>query len=192
VSRVSKIVLIFEGWRDSSFARGFLVAAGINPRVIELRPNPGGSGHDWVKEQFVVEVGNLRRFSEGRGVLALLDEDGFGTQNRQREVETLLTERQLPPISAHEGRCLILPTRNIETWLYWLRGYKTGSLVAVDEADDYKQRPPIGSSRIRDEECRPAGETLHQLDHTRPPNACPPQLIFALTHLRVFLNTVRR
>ena len=166
VSRVTKIVLVHEGWRDSAFTRGFLVAAGIDPRAVDTRPNPGGSGHDWVKRQFVIEVANLARFWEGRGVLALLDEDGFGAATRQRELEDLLSERELPALSAQEGRCLLLPTRNLETWLYWLTGHKKNIALKVDEVTDYKRKgPPTGIGLIRNEDCRPVGETLHTLDH---------------------------
>ena len=127
MSRVSKVILVCEGWRDSAFARGFLTAAGIDGRAIDPKPNPGGSGHDWVKNQFVTEVANLLRFSEGRGVLGLLDEDGKGVTERLREIEGMLQARRLPLLSADSGRCLLLPTRNLETWLYWLTAQRRWS-----------------------------------------------------------------
>jgi hypothetical protein len=187
VSRISKIILVHEGWRDSAFARGFLRAAGIDGRAIDPRPNPGGSGHDWVKIQFAAEVANLMRFSEGRGVLGLLDEDGVGVTERQQEVEEVLRLRGLPRTSARDGRCLLLPTRNLETWLYWLT-----SRMTVDESTDYKRGGPPGNvPRIRNEDCRPAGEALHKLNHAHPPNGCPPMLVRALEDLREFVNAVR-
>ena len=193
VGRVSRIILVCEGWRDSAFARGFLVAAQVDPRAIESRQNPGGSGHDWVRKQFAAEVANLARFSEGRGVLALLDEDGQGAAVRQREVEEHLKECALGAISAQKGRCLLLPTRNLETWLYWLTAHRCGASVEVDETTDYKQMgPPKGLQRISNQDCRPAGETLHSLDHKQPPIGCPPMLVSGLGHLRAFLNAVRR
>ena len=193
MSRVSRIILVCEGWRDSSFARGFLAAAGVDERAIDSRPNTGGSGHDWVKNQFVEEVAGLIRFSEGRGVLGLLDEDGKGAAERERELEQLLKARGLPPISAQAGRCLLLPTRNLETWLYWLAAQRRGSALEVDEVTDYKKGPPPGDvPRIRNADCRPAGETLHRLNHTGLPPGCPPMLLRALSYLRAFVNAVRR
>ena len=192
MSRVSKIILVHEGWRDSAFARGFLGAAGIDGRVIDPRPNPGGSGHDWVKNQFAAEVANLMRFSEGRGVLGLLDEDGKGVAELEHEVEEVLKARSLPPISAQQGRCLLLPTRNLETWLYWLTSQRRGSAMEVDEVTDYKKGGPTGNApRLRDQDCRPAGEALHRLNHAQPPQGCPPMLVQALGNLRKFLNAVR-
>jgi hypothetical protein len=193
MSRVCKIILVCEGWRDSAFARGFLVAAGVVARSIDVKPNPGGSGHDWVKTQFAQEAANLARFAEGRGVLGLLDEDGQGATARQQEVADRLRERGLGPISAQDGRCLLLPTRNLETWLYWLTAQRSGLPSNVDEVTDYKKAgPPTGCPRIGDPDCRPAGEFLHTLNHAQLPEGCPSLLGQALGHLRKFLNAVRR
>ena len=72
MARISRIVVVCEDWRHSAFARGFLSAAGVNRRSIDEKVNPRGCGYDWVKSQFVKEVANLARFSEGRGVVGLL------------------------------------------------------------------------------------------------------------------------
>lgn len=193
MNRVCKIVIVCEGWRDSAFARGFLTAAGIDSRAIDPRVNPGGSGHDWVKTQFVGEVANLARFSEGRGVLGLLDEDGQGVAAREREVAERLEMRGLLPMAAQEGRCLLLPARNIETWLYWLACRRGGVVAAVDEITDYKrQGPPAGISQLSDADCRPAGQHLHKLNHKDLPADCPPMLKTGLGQLREFLRAVSR
>ena len=52
---------------------------------------------------------------------------GGGVAEREREVAEVLKVRGLPPISAQGGRCLLLPTRNLETWLYWLTAQRHGS-----------------------------------------------------------------
>lgn len=193
MSRVCKIVIVCEDWRHSAFARGFLSEAGVDKRSVETKVNPRGCGHQWVKVQFVEEVANLTRFSEGRGVLGLLDEDGMGTETRERGIAEQLRARGLPPIAAHEGRCLILPARNIETWLYWLTAQRNGAPIIVDEIRDYKvEGPPTGAASIRGEMCRPAGEYLHTLNHTELPAGCPPMLARALRQLREFLVAVRR
>src|SRR5438445_13170724 len=117
MTRVCRIILVCEGWRDSAFARGFLAASGIDSRSVEPKVNPGGSGHDWVKRKFVEEVANLARFSEGRGVLGLIDEDGQGVADRECLVAEGLAARNLPAIGASDGRCLLVPARNLEPWL---------------------------------------------------------------------------
>jgi len=190
--RTCNIVLVCEGWQDSAFARGFLRMAG-NLKILD-RTNPRGSGcgHDWVRTQFVEEVANLTRFSEGRGVLGLLDEDGQRASERENEVADVLRKRNLGSCSATEGRCLLVPTRNLETWLYWLKSHQVGSVVSIDETTDFKRQPPAGVARIDNRDCRPAGEFLHTLDHTRLPEGCPSMLRRGLAQLRDFVNAVRR
>jgi hypothetical protein len=188
MARVCNIILVCEGWRDSAFARGFLESSGN--RKIYPKVNPRGSGHGWVKNQFVEEVANLTRFSEGRGVLGLLDEDGVS--ERERDIAGVLRDRNLGLLSASDGRCLLLPTRNLETWLYWLKSHQNGTIVSIDETTDFKKQPPTGVARIDDVDCRPAGEHLHTLDHTRLPEGCPSMLCKGLAQLREFVDAVRR
>jgi hypothetical protein len=192
MSRVCKIILVCEGWRDSAFARAFLKEAGVAPGAVDPKPNPGGCGHDWVAKQFVEEVYNLERFSEGWGVLGLLDEDGQGASVRMGKVARLLQASGLSAINANEGRCLLLPTRNIETWLYRLKAQRCGNPIDLDETADYKSQPPAGVSALVNEDCRPAGEYLHSLNHAALPKGCPLILGQAVGQLRAFLNAVRR
>ena len=138
------------------------------------------------------EVGELTRFSEGRGVLGLLDEDGQGVSAREREIEEALHARNLGSLSVSDGRCLLLPTRNLETWLYWLKSHQSGTIVSIDETTDFKRQPPTDMARIDDVHCRPAGEHLHTLDHTRMPEGCPSMLRRGLKQLREFVIAVRR
>ena len=192
MSRITKIVVVCEGWRDSAFIRGFLKQAQVPPRSIDVRPNPRGSGHDWVTAKFAEEVANLERFSEGRGVLGLIDEDGQGASARIQRVSEQLLLKGLRPIDCSNGRCLLLPIRNLETWLYWLKAQSSGAALVVSEHDDYKHTPPANASRLGDSDCGPAGMFLHSLNHTQPPQGCPPMLVRALEYLREFLRAVRR
>jgi hypothetical protein len=188
MARVCNIVLVCEGWRDSAFARGFLQMSG-NWRIA-VRTNPGGSGYGWVRTQFVEEVYAVTRFSEGRGVLGLLDEDGI--PGRHQSIADALKERQLGALSANDGRCLLLPTRNLETWLYWLRCRQKRITVSIDESRDFKRRPPDGVAPIENSDCRPAGQYLHTLDHTQLQEECPLMLRTGLSQLREFVDAVRR
>lgn len=193
MARVCKIVLVCEGWRDQRFAVSFLKAAGINPRSIEPKTNPSGSGYDWVKRQFLSEVKYLQQFREGRGVLGIIDEDGQGDMARVNDISNCLRSENLPVINPSEGRCLLLPKRNIETWLYWLTGQIASTPVSVDEVTDYKNASGSNMQfRIEDNHCSPAGEFLHSLNHTDLPAGCPIQLQNSLVSLRNFLNAVRR
>jgi hypothetical protein len=107
-------------------------------------------------------------------------------------VNERLEARGLPPLAANQGRCLLLPARNIETWLYWLTAQRMSQHLEVDEITDYKAGPPSPAPRLSNDDCRPAGEYLHTLNHTALPVGCPPMLSRALVQLREFLEAVRR
>jgi hypothetical protein len=189
MSRVCSIVLVCEGWRDSRFARSFLEAANIDARKIDVRQNRKGSGHDWVKTEFVEAVAEIQRFREGHGVLGLLDEDGQGVSQRRGDIARRLSELGLPALDAAAGRCLLLPTRNLETWVYWIEARRTGRDWAVNETDDYKMsRMPGVSEKETDLFCRSAGAYLHEMNHLDIPKNCPSMLADALRQLRGFLR----
>ena len=191
MARICKIVLICEGWEDSSFMRGFLNAAGVDSRNVTQETNPGGSGHDFVKRKFVVEVENMSRHKEGRGVLALIDEDGTG-DTRKSEIDAELAGRNLHQTSPTDGICLLIPKRNIETWTHWLKANRLNQQIVIDETTNYKTSPPSGAARLEKSDFRLAGEHLHTLNHTQLPSDCPASLVNALKQLRDFLNAVRR
>jgi hypothetical protein len=122
----------------------------------------------------------------------LLDEDGQGIAGRENSIVEALRERMLGSILPSEGRCLLLPTRNLETWLYWLKSQQIGTVVAIDEKTDFKRQPPSGIARLDNRDCRPAGEYLYSLDHTRMPEPCPSMLRQGLAQLRDFVKAVER
>ena len=113
--------------------------------------------------------------------------------SRKREVDERLVARGLPQTRASNGRCLLLPARNVETWLYWPIAQRDGIPTSVDETTNYKvDGPPAGCARLRNEQCRPAGEYLHSLNHAAMPTGFPPLLGQGLGMLRDFLGAVRR
>jgi len=195
MARVCRIVVVVEGWEDRAFTEGFLASAGVAPRSIDAKVSPKGhgSGYSFVREVFAHEVGELAKHREGRGVLALMDEDAKGVENRRRWVADYLRETQRQPIACAEGRCLVLPMRNLETWAYWLTGSKIGQNWVADEDEDYKTTRPASATRsLENTDWRAAGQHLHSLDHTSPPQGMPGELAASLVRLREFVNAVRR
>jgi hypothetical protein len=189
MSRVCTITLVCEGWEDKRLVRAFLDKA-IQARV-NARPNLMGCGYEWVIKEFVQEVRNLGRFSEGRGVIGVIDEDGLGS-DRRNHINRLLHDQALPDIEASKGRCLLLAIRNIETWAYWLKANRLNQSIEVDEISNYKNAAPDGVEKLKTTDWRDAGNHLHQLDHTNMPGTCPAGLVLGLQELRAFVQAVRR
>ena len=193
MARVCRITLVCEGWEDSAFLEGFLASSGINKGIVCTKnPKGKGSGFDYVRKVFAEEVKALSRFQEGRGVLALMDEDGQGIVGRRDWVATQLSGLSLPQVDCKEGRCLILAKRNIETWVYWLTGARLNQDWEVSETENYKNRRPSGASRNLDnKDWREAGRKLQSINQTTPPVGMPPELVSSLGQLRSFVQAVR-
>lgn len=194
MATVCRIALVCEGWEDSAFLEGFLEHSGFKSGI-ERRKNPKGkgSGFDYVRSVFAEEVRALSHFSEGRGVLALMDEDGRGVENRRLWVSHHLDELHLAQADCIQGRCLLLAKRNVDTWVYWLTGARLGESWEVSEVEDYKgKRPPKASRNLDTKDWREAGRKLQSIDHTNPPPDMPPELVSSLGQLRSFVKAVRR
>ena len=193
MGRVSRVVVVCEGFEDSAFARGFFNEAGLS-REIQPRENPRGksSGHDFVRKAFVEEVKNLQRFKEGRGVIGFIDEDSTGTEKRITQIDSDLRKLGLPEISASSGRCVLVPVRNLETWVYWLRANQENRQCQANETEDFKQRPPKGETKLEKKDFSAAGSTFHTLNPASLPKDCLPALGQARLYLRQFLDAVRR
>ena len=65
----------------------------------------------------------------------------MGFERRRESLLSSLPEAGMPPLTEAEHIVLLLPTRNVETWVWCLLGHST------DEVTDYKQR-------VRDENLR--------------------------------------
>lgn len=194
MARVCRIVLVCEGWEDSAFLTGFLEGAGVKDGIYPRNnPKGKGAGFNHVRDVFAKEVVALRGFREGRGVLAMMDEDGQGVEDRRSWVASHLESLSLSVMDCTQGRCLVLTKRNIETWVYWLTGARLNENWEVSESDNYKTRRPAAANRSLEKgDWRSAGKQLHSIDHTKPPTGMPPELLASLGQLRNFVQAVRR
>lgn len=114
---------------------------------IEKSPAGRGSGEQWVREQFVKELRNYSRRTVQYTVAAIVDGDTIGTIERIQQFDNECTEQGVPVRSAADEVAIIVPTRNIETWISYLKGED------VDEDSIY--------SKLRYEsECQPAVDEL--------------------------------
>lgn len=193
--RICSITVIGEGWEDIAFLKGFLAEAGVGDRQCQPRQNPRGegSGFDFVRVTLAEEIKALAKFTEGRGVLAMMDEDGKTIGTRREWVADLLAQKGASSLDCAAGRCLLFPKRNLETWVYWLTAQADGYGCVVDEDSNYKLQRPDGSRRtLQRDDWRKAGRRLHLIDHKQPPQMMPPELLGSLASLRQFVKSVER
>lgn len=99
------------------------------------KPNGRGSGEAHVRRIYPSEVRALRRvnsYSEiGRALVIMIDADTFTVNERHNELDRNLRDAQLEPRQSNEKIAILVPKRNIETWIHYLKG------SAVDEETSY-------------------------------------------------------
>jgi hypothetical protein len=134
--RDARVVVLCEDQRHYHFVRGFLAAKGIRSNRIRPRMAPpgGGSGEQFVREQFPREL-KAHRSRHGNVLLvACVDQDRSG-QDRADELADACAGQAVPVPVNHDRLLILIPARNIETWLYLVE-----HATEVDETTDYKPR----------------------------------------------------
>jgi hypothetical protein len=207
MSRYCKIVVLPEDSSHADLARGFFQGRNVNAGAYELqRKWTGRNGnHAAVRHWFCEEVRLQAHPTSPRfGILALIDEDGQGLEIRREQVANELQRLNLAPIDPDDGRCLVLPMRNAETWMVWAaRWQRAGSpnspagqpsYEPVSELDDYKRcKSPTGLPLPREQmtNAYTVGKIIATLNAVSPPAGTPPALRDVLRPLNEFLRWAR-
>lgn len=185
MSKPSWIVVLCEDSATAGLLRGYLNQCGIGNRSMRLVVNPKGrgAGDSFVLCNFAQQV-DAYRISKARKrtwLLAAIDADGNTVAARLDQLSMRLRSAKEPRLREmrmeKERIALLVPKRNIETWLRVLTG------ANGDEETDFKHTM---SSREWQELIDPAVRTLFQW--TRPnhpaPDRCLPSLKLGVQELR--------
>jgi hypothetical protein len=171
----SKVVLLCEDEQSACFARRFLKRQGFTSHDLreEIAPPGKGSGEQWVRERFANELTALRA-RRSQGLFVLTDADVMSVGERTATFEKKCREEGIPWRVSHEPVMLIIPRRNIETWLAYLRGEN------IDEAIEYPKYAAESDCR---EEVRALDEMCKRKSLRQP---APPSLDAACLELKRF------
>lgn len=158
----ASIVLLCEDASHDTFIRRFLRKRNIKGREIVTLPLPRGkqSGEYWVRSKFPDELKAIRSRSNGF-LVVVIDAD---TRSRVA-LKQACEARGVPPERPDDPVAVIVPRRNIETWLEFLNGRP------VNEEQSY----PKG---FTSKDVRRLAERLYQICHVqqRLPDTAPPSL----------------
>jgi hypothetical protein len=192
MSRHCKIVVLPEDSCHADLARGYFQGRKVSEKAYDLRRKwTGKNGNNAAVLRWLCEEVRRQNHpgSPRYGIIALIDEDGRGLGACQTAVRTALTDLGLPAIDPNGGRCLILPMRNVETWMVWAARWQaagsqsspTGPVAydLVSEEDDYKKLRNPNGNPIPNEpkmEASQAGKLIAKLNPACPPAGTPPAL----------------
>ena len=151
-------VVLCEDKQQRVFIYRFLVKAGVKPHEIRDAPPTKGSGVGWVLDRYPDEIDAARRHKKFR-LVVMIDGDDKGVKVRLNQLAMRLNQRDhecghrgFSPRTDADRVAVFVPTRNIETWLYFLGGGDN-----VDESATCYDKLP------RQRKCQPMVDALWEM-----------------------------
>ena len=170
----ARVVLLCEDRQTDSFVRRFLSCRGFSHHDVTTLPLPHGaqSGDQWVRERYPRELRAIRARQKAFLVI-VVDADNHSTEDRRSELDRECARQGVPGRTSEDPVIVIVPRRNIETWLAWLGGDR------VDEETTYPRLR-------RESDCDPLARNLYRMCHKaqRLDEGAPPSLIEACEEYR--------
>jgi hypothetical protein len=167
----TQVVVLCDDRQHWIFAYRFLTQNGVHIRRIrpKFAPSGQGSGEQYVREQYQIEVAEQRKRAARINCALIVIQDC--------DVRTLEDRRTTLEHSAARGPndriALLFPKRNIETWIHFLTDDQ-----AVNESDSY---PKL---RGRESDCHDAADRLAAKNEYRLSADVPPSLRAACPEIR--------
>ncbi len=174
--RPAYVIVLVEGKLDEQFILGYLRRLGLKKHDWRISKTALGSGEQWVRKQFPIEVAAYRRRAAATKLVVIIDADTHTVQQRLAQLNNALHEANVAPINDdYEAIARLIPKRNIETWILCENG------ITVDQIQDYK-----GTRNDWTELIRTGADFLYSW--TRPnaaiPESCVDSLKIAIPQLQ--------
>jgi hypothetical protein len=175
--RYTQVAVCCEDLQQRCFIHRYLTRKGLNARRIRFLQCPAGDAKQFVRRNHVVEVRAMRARQHLRaGVISMLDADNVMVEDRKDELDRALQQAGLEPRQGSERVAVLVPRRNIETWIHALLG------ETVDETTTYPR------FRGRESSCQ---EAVDRFVRRCPNDMGPgdlPSLLDGCRELTSFLN----
>lgn len=177
MAKPSQVIVLVEDNRQQQIIRRYLRRVGLDPHDMRFELPTSGSGEQWVREQFPVEVAAYRnrRARAQTKLIIVIDADNLTVAERLVQLDQKLREAGIELIRDAEQVAKLIPRRNVETWILCL------NMIEVNEDTDYKRTRHDWSDLIT-----PASEALYAWSrpNARVPDHCIPSLRHGLGELR--------
>ena len=149
-----QFVVLCEDKQQSVFICRFLKREGIDNRDIReafLRGGKG-SGAKWVLDRYPDEIDAARKHKKF-SLVVMIDGDNKGVEARLSQLDRECRHQDVSPRADADRVAVFVPTRNIETWLYFLDGGDN-----VDESATYPKK-----FRRCESECQPMVDAFREM-----------------------------
>lgn len=150
----SQAVILCEDQQQEVFIRHFLMRKGYSQRQMRIERCPSGkqAGEQFVREKYPAELKALRQRSARAetALLVMIDADKRSVAETAKWLDAICSEQGVAVRNQDDRAALLIPSRNIETWIHFLGG------EAVDEKTTY--------SKLRYEsDCKPCVKELFEI-----------------------------
>ena len=170
----AEIILLCEDSQHDSFVRRFLRNRKFRGRDIQTLPlsDGSGSGEQWVRNRFPNELQAIRS-KRGAYLIVVLDADNQTVDDRLRQLDAECENKGVKPRREDDPLIVIIPRRNIETWLANFDG---------SDVDETKKYPKLA----KESDCVRHAKALHEMcDKNRKlREPIPPSLLVACDEYR--------
>lgn len=172
-----EVIVLCEDVKHMTFILRYLRRLGFNNRQIHSRlPRSGrGAGEQWVRERYPAEVKAQRSRANhtSASLIAVIDADTLSVDERRQQLEATLDRSGLAPRDAKERISIVIPRRNIESWVHFAEARE------IDETTDLKLRYKDTKA------CRDAADAAVEVCRSGSDEAAaPPSLVAACRELR--------
>ncbi len=169
-------IVLCEDEAHALFVYRWLLNRGLKSGEIRIVPCPAGrgAGTQHVVTSYPGEVSEYRARANhvsSRRLIVVIDADTSTVPQRLASLEAKLRDAGLAARASTERICLLVPRRNVETWIHFLQE------KPVNETDDYSAFY-LGDDRAP--ACENAGRAFNEwLQSAQPPDGSPPSLVAA-------------
>lgn len=159
--RFSQTILLCEDKAHFTLVRVYMELCRLNTQPPVLLPRiascstPGGNV-GWVLSKFADELKACRARHAARSntrLIVVVDADHFEVVERRSQLKAD------PPFSDSDPLVLLIPRRNIETWIH----LALNPMAEVNETEDYKPHRSLAKSRLR-----AAAKQIYSWVHAEP------------------------
>lgn len=147
------VILLCEDAQTDTFVRRFLKRRKFRHFKSSGFPHGSGSGEQWVRERYPHELQAIRQIPDAC-LIVVTDADVHSTESRRAQLDAECDKKGIPRRNEGDRVLVIVPRRNIETWLAYLAG---------DEVDEETRYPRLK----REGDCDRHAEELFRMCHER-------------------------
>ena len=134
----AQVIALCEDKQHQVFVRRFMKPRTNHPIRFVSAPVGEGAGEQFVRDQYPRQLRALRAAAVNAVLVVMIDGDTAGLAERIRQLDEACRLSRIAARTDADRVVLLVPERNIETWLAYLNG------ATVDETTNYRKLPKPG------------------------------------------------